>query len=137
VQSPVDTYIFRALPGDPLGQYLVTATQDKLDASLKFTLAHGSSPRLWLDAKRSERRPAGTDFDLYLSGFPANRPARIHLYDTYEGLYRTSFTVAIDAIGEAHAIVDTKSDDPPGCYGIISDLTHQPGDPVESVFCIK
>ncbi|MET8152414.1 hypothetical protein ACIBSW_18615 [Actinoplanes sp. NPDC049668] len=128
---------FPVLPGDPLGKYQVTARQEKLEAGLGFTLTRGSSPRFWLDAPHNEPRLLGTDLDLYLGGFPANRPARFHLYDAQSRLYRTSFTVAVDAIGEAHAVIDTKSDDPPGCYGIISDLTQQPGKEIKYRFCLR
>lgn len=128
---------FRWLPGDPVGEYLITAEQEKLDAAVKFTLRHASSPRIWLARPPPEWPVAGTDIDLYLGGFPANRPTLLHLYDYHTARYRTSFTVPVGAIGEARVAIDTKLDDPPGCYGIISDLAYKPGDIAESVFCIK
>lgn len=137
---PTGTYYstrFPALPGEPLGKYQVTAKQEKLEAFLGFELTRRSSPHFWLDAPQSESQPLGTDFDLYLGGFPANRPARFHLYDAQSRLYHTSFTVAVDAVGEAHAVIDTKSDDLPGCYGIISDLPQKPGKEIKYRFCLS
>jgi hypothetical protein len=126
---------FSGLPGDPIGMYIVTAVQGKLEAAVKFELRHASSPRISL-VWPVDPAPAGADFDLYLGGFPANQPTPMHLYDYATGQYRTSFTVAVDPIGEAHVVIDTKPDDPLGCYGLISGLAHKPGEVVDTVLCV-
>jgi hypothetical protein len=127
---------FRGFPTDPVGPYSVRAEQDALNASLEFTLQHANSPRLLL-VRPPEPTEAGVDVDLYLGGFPPDSQTLLHLYNADTRRYRTSFTAPIDAFGEAHVVIDTKPDDPPGCYGIISPLTYDPGVIPESGFCIE
>jgi hypothetical protein len=130
----VFSHWYPRLSGDPVGRYRVSGHQQALDASIEFTVRRATEPRLWLD--RPFDQPPGIDVHLYIGGFPPSRSASLHLYDAGSGRYRTSFAVPVDARGEAHAVIDTKPDDPPGCYGVSSPEVYDPQVPAEGAFCI-
>jgi hypothetical protein len=136
VNDDISTFArhFPRLPGAPLGTYRISARQGTVTAEREFVVRRASDPRLWLD--RPVNAPAGVDVHLYLGGFPPGRTTSLDLYGTEPPRYLTSFPVRVDADGEAHAVIDTKPDDPTGCYGVSHPLLYDPGVPSDAVFCL-
>jgi hypothetical protein len=121
------------LPGSSLGAYRVHAEQGDLSVSAEFTVRRASRPLMLVHAEGN--RP-GIDVDVYLGGYPARRTATLHLYGGEQMRYRTSFTVPVDAHGEAHAVIDTRRGDPTGCYGVSSPEVYDSSRPALTTFCI-
>jgi hypothetical protein len=130
------------LPGHPIGTYHVSAQQTNRTASLDVVVARAHPPRmLLLDPPADADLVVGVDLHFYLGGFPPGQPTTIHVYgsDSRENPlpYRTSFAVPIDTNGEAHVTLDTKPDDPPGCYGLLSQLVPADVEHPYPGFCIR
>jgi hypothetical protein len=130
--GPMAVYTFkhRLVPGDPVGTYRLWAEQGAVQASTEFTVALPPGPRVWVE--EPVFGVVGVDVNVHLGGFPPRRPATLYVYGSDSGLhlrYRTSFTVPVNDRGEAHILVDTKPDDPTGCYAITSPLIPPPEPP--------
>ncbi|MFL5800540.1 MAG: SH3 domain-containing protein [Roseiflexaceae bacterium] len=121
-------------PGDPLGQYTVTATQGDQRATGGFTLRSASRPRMVVfqdaGAQLSAAGSPGSTFQVALAGFQPQQQVLLHVYaigDTGEcpsdtpdcWAYRTSLPpIQVDAAGQAMATVSTTTDDN-GIYRLV------------------
>lgn len=121
------------LPGHSVGQYRISAKQTGRSAALTIDVARVRHPRVWHPYGFEHDIPAGAKIHLYLGGFPEKQIATLDLYGparetngTRTAAYRTSFTALTDTNGEAHIIVNTEKDDPPGCYAVTSRLRPPP-----------
>jgi hypothetical protein len=116
------SFVLRA--SDPVGTYRVRAEQGARVAVAEIVVVTPTAPRLWRDARTGPVR-AGDGIELILAGFPAGRPATLHLYGFDEpnrqASYRTSFTVPADAQGTAHVTVATPSTLRTGCFVMATD----------------
>lgn len=124
-------WYWESLPGDPYGEYLVTATQEELQATGVFTISAASTPRLYPLLPHGAGRP-GTAFQFALAGFQPGQSVPLHLYywiddcsDTshrgsdYCWRYATRLpAVQVDSRGEAFYTLVTQPDDPEGKYAL-------------------
>lgn len=114
------SYLYRRLPGDPIGRYKVTARQGPATASTAFTIRRATKPVMLLSTQEMSRsRPS--DVRLYLGGFPSSTRTTLHLYVADPGLgltytYRTSFTAEVGRHGEAVILFRIKARTATGCY---------------------
>ena len=134
-----------ALPGDPLGQYVITATQPGVaPASAVFTETLASSPHALvlplnvpptnLPALYTVTGSPGTTFHIALGGFQPHQSVTLYLYG---GSYLTTLAPAeTDDNGTAVYALPTESDDPVGGYAVVTDppgtLNLVDGDPLPS-----
>lgn len=118
-QSGSRQWKWTTLPGDPLGEYVVTATQGAVQATGSFTVTAASSPRILALTKSA---PPGETFLIALAGFQPGQD--LHLYgagtceDNAPGwCFRTTLPPPeLDARGEAYYQIPTEPDDPTGAY---------------------
>lgn len=120
------------LPGQhAIGEHVVRARQGGRQASLTYTVRRAITRRLMIIE--------GNKAFLHLGGFPPDRPVTVHLYgddadETLRGLlYRTSFTVPVDAMGEASVHLDVGPGRAEGCFG----FTVAGRRDVSSPFCVQ
>jgi hypothetical protein len=121
-----DGLYYPVRPGSPAGRYRVRATQGSTTATAHFQAVRASKPHLWIHPRNAD---AGSTIDVYVGGFPPSRPASLHLYVCPGQAYRATFTVAIDARGEAHLALRTTATTERTCYALNSPLVYIPPDP--------
>ncbi len=113
-------WAWSALPGDPLGAYGVSATQDAVRGTGTFTVNRASRPGILVPPPHLG--PPGTTFRLAIFGFEPNEMVPVYVYRTGTngggGLYDfvTTLSVPVDAEGQAIYELRTRADDPRGTY---------------------
>jgi hypothetical protein len=129
-------------PSGPVGVYRLTAEQGDLVAETEVVAGPPLEPRLWRDP-RAKPVTAGDSVEFFLSGFPAGRPATLHLYRFEDGTgpatYRTSFTVPIDGRGIAEMALATPHTLPDRCFILATDAVRTSGRAVTGTafaFCV-
>ncbi|WP_433361028.1 hypothetical protein ACQPZX_27755 [Actinoplanes sp. CA-142083] len=110
-------------PGSPTGRYRVRATQGSRSADTEFQVRRASTPTMWIHRRNAD---LGETVDVYLGGFPPNKPADLHLYVCLPLRYRATTTVAIDRNGEGHLALHTTAATEPNCYAMNSPLIYTP-----------
>ena len=127
-------------PGLVPGRWLIEARQGDVYVAREFTVQRATEPRAWVERQFNGRTwEAGEDVHFSLGGFPAETLISMDLYKAEGPGYLTSFRVSVDGNGEVRGVIETASDDPPGCYGISHPLLY-PADPEEvsfTVFCLE
>ncbi|MEU4561074.1 hypothetical protein AB0F72_22055 [Actinoplanes sp. NPDC023936] len=126
--------------GSPTGRYRVRVAQGSRTATATFTAVRATLPRLWLEPRNPD---AGATVDIHIGGFPADRPADLHLYATQLLVYRATTTIRVDRNGEGHLALRTSRSGPFDAYAVNSPLVYVPppdfepgelGGPENSVF---
>jgi hypothetical protein len=128
-------------PGDPIGQYRVTADQGSLHAEGFFSVAAASQPRLLVLADRGQALsepnagPPGSRFLVVLGGYPPRAQVSLWLYRLVpsagdRNLLRYASMIGVAAVdddGQGVFALPTAYDDPPGGYLLASDPSAQAG----------
>jgi hypothetical protein len=116
------------LPGDRLGAYDVTATQENVSAKAKIVVEPTGEPSLMIIGSTSDEETRvtvepGTTVGIAVAGFAPRRSVGLLFYYTPsfnsypKGLqFRASTTVMIDTTGGAVFWLRTSRADPLGCY---------------------
>lgn len=121
---------WRALPGDPLGDYLITATGDGSVAEAVLSVVPASEPGIVVMEPTEPGippglagyayGPAGTTFTFAIFGFPPEQTVPVYLYfeeTSGNHVYLTELrAVQVSAAGTAYFDVVTRVDDPTGHY---------------------
>jgi hypothetical protein len=121
-----------SLPDDPLGTYVVSASQDSRQISGGFTVRQATSPQIMTLPDSGRGGPVyatptgapGTAFRVVLSGFPAGQAVPLRVYRALGGtfLYATDLgTVPANAQGAATYTLRTAAGDSEGNYLIVSE----------------
>jgi hypothetical protein len=101
-----------ALPGEPLGVYVVSATQGPRRATGTFAVRAASRPRILV---LPEVGSPGSIFRVYLAGFEPHRFVPLYLYR--DSTYATELpSAAMNDRGEAIRDLRTEPDDPVASY---------------------
>lgn len=107
-------------PSDTAGTYVVSAEQGDAYATAPIVVVHPTGQRLWREARSADVLTAGDGVEFFLTGFPAGRPATLHLYGARRAdapaTYRTSFTVPTDRLGNAQVTIATPHTLGSGCF---------------------
>jgi hypothetical protein len=121
-----DSVTYRLAPGSALGRYRIHAAQNKETSTAEFVVRRARKPTIWVDPYAVS---PGLPVDVFLGGFPARRPADLHLYVCRGGAvrYRATHRVMVDAVGEAHLVLHTSRRTTPTCYFLINLLAFDPG----------
>jgi hypothetical protein len=125
-------------PGDPLGEYRVTATQGELHAERTFRLHPASKPNISLVATDIPPQP-GDDLRVMLVGFNPRERVRLNVYglDAEQGggkyNYMTSVYIRVGPTGDAIFPLATGRDDPRSCGVLRVDI---PAGPLDTGYCI-
>jgi hypothetical protein len=109
---------WRPLPGRPLGQYDISATQGSVQASASFTLTRPSSPTV-LVLPDPECLSPGSSLQAYVGGFQPGSQIALHLYkERTAGQfdYLTSLDLEVNEFGEATVPLPTEGGDNAGRY---------------------
>ncbi|MFN2505696.1 MAG: hypothetical protein ABR540_15930 [Acidimicrobiales bacterium] len=115
------------LPGDPLGEYRITAQAGSDTATATFRLVRPQQP--WLVVFEPHVGPPGTTFRAAFSGFRPAEKVRIHVCrrTPYQGGrvsltcdYLTTLAIDADGNGESVFSIQTMATDPVGEYCLIS-----------------
>jgi hypothetical protein len=116
--------IWTSLPGDPVGEYTITATQGERQAAATFNILPASEPRFAVVPRTG---PPGTTFQIQLVGFPPNQEVAIHLYRLEDRVWRyttslpTSDTrIQTDERGQATYELATQADDLATAYMLVT-----------------
>src|SRR5581483_5761096 len=119
-------------PGDPLGAYVVSATQDDRQVSGVFVVRQTTSPQVMtlLDGGPASARysaptavPGGA-FRVVLSGFAPGQPVPLRLYRVFGGtaLFAADLgAVPADERGAASYTLRTAAGDPEGDYLVVTE----------------
>jgi hypothetical protein len=128
--TPTRSTLWTSLPGDPLGEYAVIATQGEGQAQhqamTSFMMSAASKPHIMVLPNMG---PPGTTFRFALAGFAPDKMVPLHLYrqdtsctDAIAYCYVTSLPPAnMDSRGEAIYMLRTQPDDPQGSYRVITE----------------
>jgi len=106
-----------SVPGDPLGNYEVSATQGTLKGTGRFGVSAASTPRMV--GIEPSSGPPGTTFRFGIAGFAPNSVVDLYLYRAEgNGSYRylTKVPVTMDGLGQTVFSFPTARDDPKGSY---------------------
>jgi hypothetical protein len=127
--SPHDDQLF--LPGDPLGDYSVVASDGERQATGTFVVRPASTPRVWVLGDRpemiwnAEKGAPATTFRIALMGLPPNQSVPLYLYgigpngssSAWPWAYLAKLPAAqTNENGEALYSLSTQPDDPAGSY---------------------
>jgi hypothetical protein len=113
---------WESLPGDPLGEYIISARQGRIQVTGTFTIIAATAPRILVLPPYA---PAGTTFRIALAGFPPQQRVPLHLYrvggETCQEPPCWSYASALppaqmDEHGETIYSLSTQPDDPRGGY---------------------
>lgn len=121
-----------AVPGDPLGEYQVSAEQGQLTAVGTVNVVAATERRLLVvgngvDEQQYQRFKRGQTVPVAVAGYPPRRPVRLLVYYTRERelqitttvlRFRTWTQLRTDARGGVVYQVRTAAADPPGCYAL-------------------
>jgi hypothetical protein len=110
------------LPGEPLGEYTITASQAALRLDSNFTVSAASQPKMLIIPPEG---PPGTTFQIGLAGFQPGTRAMIPLYRHHArySTYLTQLPIEINARGEGLYTLRTRPDDDAGTYDLILDAS--------------
>lgn len=147
-QFTYHSWDYDPLPGDPLGQYTVWASQGARQVARTFVVGPALKPGVRVAPVRPPKNPysgsggrPGSDFRLIGSGLPPRRSLMLRvygpdltLYDPDPGVsstlpYLTSIRVRSDRFGGFRRVLRTSTRDRSGCYVIRpafrAGLTHE------------
>lgn len=110
-----------SFPGDSVGNYTVTASQENTEVGGVFRLLHGTSPILYVDKSPGRGVDAispGSTIRVGLSGYPPNAAVAVDMFHHSSAgeWYVTSLEARTDSDGEWVTSIATLPDDPLGCY---------------------
>jgi hypothetical protein len=125
--------VFATMAGDPVGTYTVTATQGSLQATAAFTVGYATLTNLVVaesPGRGVPSSPRGTPIRIGLAGWAPGQAIDLLLYhsaspDPSEGAgvaptFITLVPVVMDAHGQRLHVLQTRTDDPTGCYVVNS-----------------
>ena len=114
----------QVFPGEPIGIYTVTATQQLSQVSGSYEILRSSVPRAIVIPPWEG--PPGTAFRTAFAGFPPNSQIELDLYryrlrteGEIFGYLTTVPPAPTDRFGEATYELPTAADDPPGAYCLV------------------
>jgi len=120
-----DTVRLPLPPGSPTGRYRIHAEQDGHTAATTFVAFRPARPTMWVEPRFAD---PGDPVSVYLGGFPAGRPADVHLYQCagMQAAYRTTLRVPVDAAGQAQVTLTTTTFSDTTCYIVVNPLVYDP-----------
>lgn len=138
IQIPARTFSETAilewlpLPGDPLGEYTVSALHANQQTTKTFTLLPATQPRIAVSDRDGSPDDItiqpGQALRIVLAGFPPQQTVALHLYHREQGVqcsvdpcdqYVSTIRVPVDQGGQAISVLPTLRDDPEGIYHIV------------------
>jgi hypothetical protein len=135
-EEPFPHVDFFTMPGDPTGTYTVTATQGTLKATATFAVAYAVNQHILVVAESPGRGVAsvarGKPVHIGLGGWKAGQRIDLSIHysasttSVENAKFITVIPVTVDARGQRVTTLQTRTDDPRGCYVVNTKPAEEP-----------